>query len=377
MNTFENKVGLVLPGGGARGAYQIGVLKGITEILADRAINPFSVISGTSVGAINASVIASKADSFVDAVDLLNDIWGTFQTNRVYKTDNLTMFKSSLHWLVTLVSGGALVKNPKSLLNNSPLRTLLMENINLDHIRLNIDEGNLESFAITAAGYSSRKSITFFQSNKKNINWEKFRRQGVESKIGTDHLMASVALPLIFPAVKIDNEFFGDGAMRHATPLSPAIRLGAEKLLIITTDNNKKNPDTDDRDHPSIGEIGGYMLDALFSSGLLSDLERLDRINQIIKHSSNGQISTASKQMKHLDYCIISPSKDINLIAEEHFNEIPYSIKLLLRGLGLRHQSRSELLSFLLFESSFTQELIKLGFQDAIEHKQHIKNIFQ
>ena len=377
MNTFENKVGLVLPGGGARGAYQIGVLKGITEILADRAINPFSVISGTSVGAINASVIASKADSFVDAVDLLNDIWGTFQTNRVYKTDNLTMFKSSLHWLVTLVSGGALVKNPKSLLNNSPLRTLLMESINLDHIRSNIDEGNLESFAITAAGYSSRKSITFFQSNKKNINWEKFRRQGVESKIGTDHLMASVALPLIFPAVKIDNEFFGDGAMRHATPLSPAIRLGAEKLLIITTDNNKKNPDTDDRDHPSIGEIGGYMLDALFSSGLLSDLERLDRINQIIKHSSNGLISTESKQMKHLDYCIISPSKDINLIAEEHFNEIPYSIKLLLRGLGLRNQSQSELLSFLLFESSFTQELIKLGFQDAIEHKQHIKNIFQ
>ena len=119
------------------------------------------------------------------------------------------------------------------------------------------------------------------------------------------------------------------------------------------------------------------MLDALFSSGLLSDLERLDRINQIIKHSSNGPINTASKQMKHLDYCIISPSKDINLIAEEHFNEIPYSIKLLLRGLGLRNQSRSELLSFLLFESSFTQELIKLGFQDAIEHKQHIKNIFQ
>jgi len=377
MNTFENKVGLVLPGGGARGAYQIGVLKGITEILADRTINPFSVISGTSVGAINASVIASKADSFVDAVDLLNHIWGTFQTNRVYKTDNLTMFKSSLHWLVTLVSGGTLVKNPKSLLNNSPLRTLLMESINLDHIRSNIDEGHLEAFAITAAGYSSRKSITFFQSNKKNINWEKFRRQGVESKIGTDHLMASVALPLIFPAVKIDNEFFGDGAMRHATPLSPAIRLGAEKLLIITTDNNKKNPDTDDRDQPSIGEIGGYMLDALFSSGLLSDLERLDRINQIIKHSSNGPINTASKQMKHLDYCIISPSKDINLIAEEHFNEIPNSIKLLLRGLGLRNQSRSELLSFLLFESSFTQELIKLGFQDAIEHKQHIKNIFQ
>jgi len=377
MNTFENKVGLVLPGGGARGAYQIGVLKGIAEILPARVNNPFSVISGTSAGAINASVIASKADSFVDAIDLLNDIWGNFKTNRVYKTDSLTMFKSSLHWLVAIVSGGILVKNPKSLLNNSPLRSLLMESINLDRIRSNIDDGNLEAFAITAAGYSSRKSITFFQSNKKNITWEKFRREGIESKIGTDHLMASVALPLIFPAVKIDNEFFGDGAMRHATPLSPAIRLGAEKLLIITTDNNKENPDTNERDDPSIGEIGGYMLDALFSSGLLSDLERLDRINQIIKHSNNGPINTASKQMKHLDYCVISPSKDINLIAEGHFSELPYSIKLLLRGLGLNNQGQSELLSFLLFESSFTQELIELGFQDAIEQKEQIKSIFQ
>ncbi|MDG2296744.1 MAG: patatin-like phospholipase family protein, partial [Gammaproteobacteria bacterium] len=253
MKIFENKVGLVLPGGGARGAYQIGVLKGINEILPDKVKNPFSVISGTSVGAINASVIASKADSFIDAVDLLNNIWGNFKTNRVYKTDSLTMFKSSLHWLVTIVSGGTLVKNPKSLLNNAPLRKLLSDSINLDHIISNIDEGNLEAFAITAAGYSSRKSITFFQSNKKNINWEKFRRMGIESRVITDHLMASVALPLIFPAVNIDNEFFGDGAMRHATPLSPAIRLGAEKLLIITTDNNKKNPETNEKDHPSIG----------------------------------------------------------------------------------------------------------------------------
>jgi len=167
MSTFENKVGLLLPGGAARGAYQIGVLKGISKILPARVSNPFSVISGTSAGAINASVIASKADSFVDAIDLLNDIWGNFKTNRVYKTDSLTMFKSSLHWLVAIVSGGILVKNPKSLLNNSPLRSLLMESINLDRIRSNIDDGNLEAFAITAAGYSSRKSITFFQSNKK------------------------------------------------------------------------------------------------------------------------------------------------------------------------------------------------------------------
>ena len=188
--------------------------------------------------------------------------------------------------------------------------------------------------------------------------------------------MASIALPLIFPAVKINNEYFGDGAMRQATPLSPAIRLGAEKLLIITTDSKSSNNQlTDNQIYPSIGEVGGYMLDALFTGGLLSDLERLDRINQIIENSGSNIVQTSTKKMNHIEYLVISPSKDIKQIAKDHFSNVPYSIKLLMKGLGLKNRNESELLSFLLFESSFTSSLIELGYEDGMRKQSAIEGI--
>ena len=371
---FEKKIGLVLPGGGARAAYQVGVLKAISELIPDS--NPFSIISGTSAGAINASLLASRSQSLKEAVEVLSGVWCNFKTNKVYRTETTVMLKSIFQWLLTVSSGGVLAKNPKSLLDNSPLRQLLEDTINLEGIKNNIDKGNLDAFAITAASYSSKKSVTFFQSEQDDIDWERFLRVGVKTDILIDHLMASIALPLIFPAVKINNEYFGDGAMRQATPLSPAIRLGAEKLLIITTDSKSPNNQlTDNQIYPSIGEVGGYMLDALFTGGLLSDLERLDRINQIIENSGNNSVQTSNKKMKHLDYCVISPSKDIKKIAKEHYKDVPYSIKLLMKGLGLKNREESELLSFLLFESSFTSSLIQLGFEDGMTNQSEIKAI--
>ena len=371
---FEKKIGLVLPGGGARAAYQVGVLKAISELIPDS--NPFSIISGTSAGAINASLLASRSQSLKEAVEVLSGVWCNFKTNKVYRTETTVMLKSIFQWLLTVSSGGVLAKNPKSLLDNSPLRQLLEDTINLEGIKNNIDKGNLDAFAITAASYSSKKSVTFFQSEEDDIDWERFLRVGVKTDILINHLMASIALPLIFPAVKINNEYFGDGAMRQATPLSPAIRLGAEKLLIITTDPKSPNNQlTDNQIYPSIGEVGGYMLDALFTGGLLSDLERLDRINQIIENSGNNSVQTSNKKMKHLEYCVISPSKDIKKIAKEHYKDVPYSIKLLMKGLGLKNRKESELLSFLLFESSFTSSLIQLGFEDGMTKQSEIKAI--
>ena len=371
---FEKKIGLVLPGGGARAAYQVGVLKAISELIPDS--NPFSIISGTSAGAINASLLASRSESFKEAVELLSGVWSNFKTNKVYRTETTVMLKSIFQWLLTVSSGGVLAKNPKSLLDNSPLRQLLEDTINLEGIKNNINKGNLDAFAITAASYSSKKSVTFFQSEEDDIDWERFLRVGVKTDILIDHLMASIALPLIFPAVKINNEYFGDGAMRQATPLSPAIRLGADKLLIINTDSKSPNNQlTDNQIYPSIGEVGGYMLDALFTGGLLSDLERLDRINQIIENSGNNSVQTSNKKMKHLDYCVISPSKDIKKIAKEHYKDAPYSVKLLMKGLGLKNREESELLSFLLFEASFTSSLIQLGFEDGMTNQSEIKAI--
>ena len=371
---FEKKIGLVLPGGGARAAYQVGVLKAISELIPDS--NPFSIISGTSAGAINASLLASRSQSLKEAVEVLSGVWCNFKTNKVYRTETTVMLKSIFQWLLTVSSGGVLAKNPKSLLDNSPLRQLLEDTINLEGIKNNIDQGNLNAFAITAASYSSKKSVTFFQSEQDDIDWERFLRVGVKTDILIDHLMASIALPLIFPAVKINNEYFGDGAMRQATPLSPAIRLGAEKLLIITTDPKSPNNQlTDNQIYPSIGEVGGYMLDALFTGGLLSDLERLDRINQIIENSGSNIVQTSTKKMNHIEYLVISPSKDIKQIAKDHFSNVPYSIKLLMKGLGLKNRNESELLSFLLFESSFTSSLIELGYEDGMRKQSAIEGI--
>ena len=371
---FEKKIGLVLPGGGARAAYQVGVLKAISELIPDS--NPFSIISGTSAGAINASLLASRSQSLKEAVEVLSGVWCNFKTNKVYRTETTVMLKSIFQWLLTVSSGGVLAKNPKSLLDNSPLRQLLEDTINLEGIKNNIDKGNLDAFAITAASYSSKKSVTFFQSEQDDIDWERFLRVGVKTDILIDHLMASIALPLIFPAVKINNEYFGDGAMRQATPLSPAIRLGAEKLLIITTDSKSPNNQlTDNQIYPSIGEVGGYMLDALFTGGLLSDLERLDRINQIIENSGSNIVQTSTKKMNHIEYLVISPSRDIKQIAKDHFSNVPYSIKLLMKGLGLKNTNESELLSFLLFESSFTSSLIELGYEDGMRKQSAIEGI--
>ena len=210
MESFDQKIGLVLPGGGARGAYQVGVLKAISDIQRRSEKSPFDVISGTSAGAINASMITSEINNFHQSIIKLENVWGGFRTNQIYRTEKLFMLKQSLHWLLTLISGGFLIKNPRSLLDNQPLRDLLKEKIDFETINHNIHSGALDALIITAASYEKKESVSFFTTSTGVENWKKVGRSGKKSEINVQHLMASVALPLIFPAITIDEQYYGD-----------------------------------------------------------------------------------------------------------------------------------------------------------------------
>ena len=370
-NDRSLKTALVLPGGGARGAFQVGVLKAISELLPKGAVNPFQIISGTSAGAVTSIVLAAKARRFRHAVAELEDVWGNFRCHDVYKTDHLTLLKNSLRWLGAMVTGG-LIGMPSSLLDNSPLRALLSRNVRFPRIQHALDHGWLDAIAVTAAGYSTAQSHTFFQATPDHKNWTRTRRVGVRKDLHLDHVMASIAVPMIFPPVRMGGEYFGDGAMRQATPLSPAIHLGADRILVLGVRNEVADrapaPGTK-LDSPSIAQIAGYMLDTLFMDGLYSDLERMTRINQLIDSVPEEHRAGTMRGMRAIDTMVIVPSEDVRDIAHRHHQELPMALRALLRGIGGKRPRENRLISYLLFEQNFTREMIDLGYRDAMNVK--------
>jgi NTE family protein len=370
------KSALVLPGGGARGAFQVGVLKAIAELVPKSSMNPFDILSGTSAGAVSAVVMASRARRFRLGIAELEQVWRNFRCHQVYRTDGLTMLGSSLHWFASIVTGG-LVGMPRSLLDNSPLRALLARNIRFAGIDAALEHGWLDAVAVTAAGYTSAQSHTFYQSTDAHLPWRRTRRIGVRSQLNLDHVMASIAVPMIFRPVLLGNEWFGDGAMRQATPLSPAIHLGADRILVIGVRNevpDRSNAMEEAPPYPSFAQIAGYTLDALFLDGLYSDLERMTRVNQMLDAVPENQRTGVMREMRPIDMMVVVPSEDIRDIAYRYRRELPFAVRALLHGIGGRRGSENRLLSYLLFEQAFTRELIELGYRDAKQFRAELQS---
>jgi NTE family protein len=366
---------LVLPGAGARGAYQVGVLKAVADLLPADAPCPFKVLSGTSAGAINASVLASRAGNFVHAVKEMEQVWAGFEVGQVYRADTLSMLKSSLHWLATIVLGGLGKRNPVSLLDPTPLAALLKRNIRFYRIDRAIRSGLIDSLAVTASAYSSARSVTFYQCHAAPPSWSRTRRIGQPTEIRVEHLMASAAVPFIFPAVRIGTEYFGDGSMRHRAPLSAPIHLGADRLLVISVRDEHPDPvplpGAESRP-PSLAHLAGYMLDSLFMDGLYGDLERATRINLLLEQLGNAALKEPIAGLRKIDSMIVLPSQDVRDIAGKHAQELPLPLRLLLKGIGATSRDGRQLVSYLLFESGFTRELIDLGYRDGLERRDEL-----
>jgi NTE family protein len=375
--TEGGRKALILPGAGARGAYQVGVLKAIATLLPDHEPNPFAVISGTSAGAINAAVLASRASHFQAAVAEMEHVWSNFEASQVYRTDNWTMLKTSLHWLSALTLRGLGPRNPRSLLDSSPLRDLLVANIKFSHIQRSIQRGHLEALAITASAYSSSRSVTFFQGLDEMRPWARVRRIGRPAKIEIEHLLASAAVPFVFRPIRIGAEYYGDGAMRHRAPLSSAIHLGADRMLVIGVRDEHPDPeplDASSAEMPSFAHLAGYMLDTLFMDGLYSDLEQATRINVIMEQIDDQSLKGPVSRLRPVSTLIIVPREDIREVARRHVEELPRGVRILIGGLGAGSKGGLQLISYLLFESGFTKELIDMGYRDALAMEEDIRS---
>jgi NTE family protein len=360
---------LILPGGGARGAYQVGVLKAVHEFLGGAA-NPFPVICGTSAGAINAAVLASHAHEYSVGVERLEWFWSTMFCERIYRTDPWSVLKSGLRWGLSLGSGGWLHAHPRSLLDNAPLKQFLSEKLNLQGVATAIDRGALRGVSVTASGYTCAAAISFYQSVQGIEPWNRYRRHGQPAPLEVRHLLASAALPLLFPAERIGNEYFGDGGMRMLAPLSPAIHLGADRLLVLSTRDEKPDPPpTRPVPYPSLGEIGGYLLDTLFMDTLNADLNRLNRINRTLALMNSEQQVAAG--LRPVDSLVIRPSRDLREVTREHMGEIPRAVRALLRTLGGWGRDW-RMSSYLLFEADYCRELIQIGYEDGLQQRREI-----
>jgi NTE family protein len=364
-STPPGTLGLVLPGGGARAAYQVGVLRAVSDLLPARATNPFPVVTGTSAGAVNATAIAVHADRFRVAVGNLERVWRNFQVHQVFRADTASMLRSGLHWLLAMMSGGWLLPPPKSLFDNSPLRELLRQQFDFSGVRRSIAAGQLDALSIAAAGYTSARSVSFYEARPGCAPWSRLRRAGEDATLSLEHLMASVAVPFLFPPVLMGDEYYGDGAMRQASPFSSAIHLGAERLLVIGTRDESHAELPQPPICPTFGQIFGYMLDALFTDGLYADMERLTQINNLV--DSGLSASVEGVPLRKIGLLVILPSRDLSEIARHHIGSLPRPLRVLLRTMGALNTGGGQLMSYLLFQDSFTRELIALGYQDAMK----------
>ena len=359
-------LGLVMGGGGARAAYQVGFLKYLAELFPDLEV---PIVTGVSAGAINAAHLASHHGSFRQSVEELVALWKRLAVEDVFRVDTPSLGWTGARWMFQLMSGGVGgAVRVKGLVDTSPLRAYLAEVMHavdgeITGIQYNLAKGRLKAVAISTSSYTTGQSVTWIQGCNLE-DWSRPQRRSRQTVLTVDHVMASSALPLFFPAVRIGDEFFGDGGVRLAAPLSPALHLGAQKLLVISTRYDRSAAEAmvpEVTGYPPPAQVLGVLLNSIFLDVLDQDAIRLERLNNLIdqvpKKGRNG--------LRPVRLLVLRPSMDLGRLANEFEPDLPKTFRFLTRGLGTRQTTSSDLLSLVLFQPDYVARLIELGEADA------------
>jgi NTE family protein len=372
---MKPRAGLVLTGGGARAAYQVGVVKAVRDILGNPERNPFPILCGTSAGAINVASLAAYADDFKRAVGNLIEFWENMRCEHIYRTDSWSILKSGMRWLGAMMLLSR--HNPVSLLDNAPLRDMLERTLPFERIQQHIDSGALYAVSVTASGYTTGQSVSFFQGGSGLEGWERNQRIGAAVALKLDYLLASSALPFIFPAVKVHREYFGDGSVRQIAPISPALHLGADRVLVVGTGRQASDASRARSNiYPSLAQVAGHALNSIFLDGLSVDLERMERINRTVRLIPPEKLAESHLPLRPVRILFISPSQPIERIAARFVHEMPPMVRFVLRPTGAMNRSGSNLASYLLFEEPFCRTLIDLGYQDTASRESEVRAFF-
>ncbi|WGL17356.1 patatin-like phospholipase family protein [Microbulbifer bruguierae] len=383
LNTQTHDAGaLVLSGGGARAAYQVGVLKALAELTPESESYPFKIICGTSAGAVNALLLASYPGTFKEAVARLCDLWMGLTVDRIYRSNWSSLLGNLLTITGSLFNQGIARRRPLALLDNRPLRALVDEVIPFGNIQKNIDEGRLRAVSVNAMSYNEGESVSFFQGSEDLQEWRRFRRCGERTQLTIEHLMASTAIPTLFPTVKIGDEYFGDGAVRQLAPISPALHLGASRVFVVGVSDNRSPVHWGKRrkiakHSPSLAQIGGQLFNAAFIDSLEGDLEHLDRVNLLLDSVEEKALPELAP-LRAVESAVIEPSQSLDRLAGRKVRYLPPALRWLFRSTGATTSGGgASAASYLLFEKPYLGELVDLGYQDAMWEQDKLREFLR
>lgn len=361
----EERLALALTGGGARAAYQVGLLAWLARRYPELGI---PVLTGVSAGAVNAALLASHHGTFGQAVEELRTLWAGLTIDQVIRVDALSLLGHVGAWAIRLLSGGSRASpRVRGLVDTTPLRETLQEalpeiNGEIAGIGYNIRRGTLKAIAICTTSYGTGQSVVWVQGDVEP--WSRPQRRGVACRIGIDHIMASAALPLFFPAVRIGDDWYGDGGIRLAAPLSPALRLGATRILTVSTRAERPAGATAirySRGYPAPAQVIGVLLNAIFLDVLDQDALRLDRMNRLLEHVPPEH----RMGMRRVELLVIRPSRDLSRLARQYEPQLPGVFRFLTRGLGTRETRSPDMMSMLMFQRDYLSTLMEMGEADA------------